>query len=134
MAHHKSWMNSGTDLELTVISWQSAWFVCPREHCLIHTHAHTHHTVLSTCALRILLTFALSTVCTSAELECSPISFSVYSVVCPKHTPNQHFKSLSFSLPHPLSVSCSLSLPPFLSLSPLLPVHVCCSQLPKTVG
>lgn len=31
-AHHESWMNSGTNLELTVICWQSAQVVCPREH------------------------------------------------------------------------------------------------------
>lgn len=33
LVHQESCMNSGTNLELTVISWQHARVVCPREHC-----------------------------------------------------------------------------------------------------
>lgn len=102
-------------------------------------HARTYITVLSTCALRILLNFPLSTVCTSDELESSPFSFSVYSVVCPKHTPDQHFDSLSLalslsftlsSLSHSLSHSLSLFLSPFL---PLLPDKDCGIDFGKTL-
>lgn len=128
LAHQESCVNSGTNLELTVINWQPAQVVCPREHCCwcvcvwvcVCTHVRAHMRVwvracmcmhvcacvythtdfpgLSSCAHRIWLNFDLSTVCTFAELEYSPFSLSVYSVVCPKHTPNQHFESPS--LPH----------------------------------
>lgn len=92
--------------------------VCPREHCVVHTciHARTHITVLSTCALRILLNFALSTVCTSDELEWSPFSLSVYSVVCPNaHRISALRVSLS-SLSHSLFLCLALSFPLSLSL------------------
>lgn len=75
------------------------------------------------------MNFDLSTVCSSAALECSIFSlFSVYSVVCPKHTPIHYSERFTHSQQN--SLRCPRPL--FLPFPPPLPLHVCRSPLPKT--